>query len=89
MNQFAMDSAVDDSEFAFGYINEVGKPTARDGRIWYAHWCERGYRRRYIFGKHGSEGSGEYLPDVSMYLWFNVDPGANENKQNKSMYGPC
>jgi hypothetical protein len=36
-----------------------------------------------------SEGSGEYLPDVSTYLWFNVDPGANENKQNKSMYGPC
>jgi len=31
----------------------------------------------------------EYLPDVSMYLWFNVVPGANENKQNKSMYGPC
>jgi hypothetical protein len=28
MNQFATDSAVDDSEFVFGYINEVGKPTA-------------------------------------------------------------
>jgi len=32
-DQFAIDSAVDDSEFAFGYINEVGKPTASDGRI--------------------------------------------------------
>ena len=33
MNQFAVDSAVDDREFAFGCINEVGKPTASDGRI--------------------------------------------------------
>jgi len=41
MNQFAMDSAVDDSEFAFGYFNEVGKPTASNGRILYAYWCER------------------------------------------------
>jgi hypothetical protein len=33
VNQFALDYAMDDMEFAFRCINEVGKPTVSDGRI--------------------------------------------------------
>jgi len=39
--QFTLNSAVHDREFAFGCINEAGKVTESGERIPYAHWRER------------------------------------------------